>query len=80
MCQVPFRKDPMTSIIAFASTEALIQAVIWIVGVGLIAWLLWWLVDYAGLPAPLAKIAKVLIALFLVIFLIRLIIKITGYP
>lgn len=56
----------------------LVSALIWLVGIGLIAWLLWWLVDYIGLPEPFSKVARVIIALVVVVMLIRLIMQVTG--
>lgn len=68
------------SMFAAMSSESLIQAVIWIVGIGLVFWLLWWLISYVALPEPFAKIARVLLALVAVVILIRFILKITGNP
>lgn len=56
----------------------LVNALIWLVGMGLIAYVLWWLVGYAGLPQPIDKVARVVIALVVVVMLIRLIIRVTG--
>jgi len=68
----------VTSTMALASGDDLVNALIWLVGVGLIAWLLWWFIGYVGLPEPFAKVARVLIALVVVVMLIRLIMRITG--
>ena len=69
----------MSSMLALAhSGENLVNALIWIVGLGLICWLLIWFIDWCGLPAPFNKVAKVLVGLAAVIFLIRIIIRITG--
>lgn len=68
----------ITSLMALADGDQLINAVIWLVGIGLIAWLLWWLVDYTKPPEPMAKVARVLIAIVVVVMLIRIIIRITG--
>lgn len=67
-------------LLAAISGEALISALIWIVGIGLICWLLWWFIGYVGLPEPFAKVARALIALVAVILLVRLILKMTGNP
>lgn len=47
---------------------------------GLIFWLLWWFLAYIGLPEPFAKVAKVLLMLFAVVFLINLLLSLNGTP
>lgn len=56
----------------------LVDALIWLIGIGLICGLFWWLVDYVALPAPFNKVAKVIVALVAVIVLVRLIMRLTG--
>jgi len=51
-----------------------------IVVLGLILWLLLWFIGYIGLPEPFNNIAKVLIALVAVIYLINLLLSISGQP
>lgn len=48
----------------------LMQLVVDVIVVGLICWIVWWLVDFCGLPDPFAKVAKVLVALAAVVYLI----------
>lgn len=62
------------------STDQMINLVIWLVCIGMIVWLLWFLLDYAKVPEPFNKIAKVLLMLFAVILLIRIILKFAGNP
>ncbi len=66
------------TLLAAISGDDLVKAVIWIVVVGVIFGLLWWLIDYAGLPTPFAKVAKVLVAVVAVILVIRFLLKLTG--
>lgn len=47
---------------------------------GLIAWLCWWFIGFIGLPEPFNKVAQVIIALAVVIFLISLLLGVTGHP
>ena len=56
----------------------LLNVLIWIVVVGAIFGLLWWLIDYLGLPAPFHKIAKVIIAVVAVIILVNFLLGIVG--
>lgn len=68
----------MLTILAAISGEQVINAVIWIVVVGLCFWLLTWLIAYCGLPEPFSKIAKVVLAVASVIILINVLLSFTG--
>jgi len=48
----------------------MISLLITIVIVGLVFYLLWWLVGYIGLPEPFNKVAHVVIALIAVVWLL----------
>lgn len=50
----------------------LVHLVIEIIIVGAILWLLWWLIDFFALPAPFNKVAKGIVAIVGVLFLINL--------
>lgn len=70
----------MEIIFAAAVTgSSLVNALITLVVVGLILWLLHWFITYVGLPEPFAKVAKVILALVAVIFLINLLLSFTGH-
>jgi hypothetical protein len=56
--------------------ETLLTILLQLVVVGLVCYLLWWLIGYIGLPEPFDKVARVIIAVVAVIFIIGLI---TGY-
>jgi hypothetical protein len=56
--------------LAAPSVEGLINALIWLVVIGLIFWLIWWFVGYVGLPEPFNKIARVIIGLVAFIVLL----------
>ena len=58
----------------------LIHLLIVLVIGGLIFWLLWWFIGFIGLPAPFNKVAQVVIALFAVLFLIHILLSLTGHP
>lgn len=65
-------------IIAALTGSSLVNGVIWLVVIGLIVYLLWWFIGYVGLPEPFAKIARVIVALIAVIFLINFLLSLTG--
>lgn len=60
--------------------ETLIGFVITLVIAGLIFWLLWWFVGYVGLPEPFNKVARVVIALVAVLFLLNILLGMLGHP
>jgi hypothetical protein len=60
--------------------SALLSALITLVVVGLICWLVWWFISYIGLPAPFDKVARVLVALVALVFLINFLLGLTGSP
>ncbi len=62
------------------SIEALISIVIYIIIIGAVCWLLWWLIGFIGVPEPFAKIARGIIAVVAVLFLISLLLSIAGHP
>lgn len=62
------------------SGEVVINALIWLICMGLVFWLLWWLVSYIALPQPFDKVARVILALAAVIILIGIIMSIAGHP
>ncbi len=71
---------PPMLFLADISGQDVITTVFWIICGGLIWWLLVWLVDYCGLPQPFNKVAKVLLAVIAVFFLINLIMGLAGHP
>lgn len=60
--------------------SALISILVTLVIVGLIAFLCWWFIDFCGLPEPFNKVAKVIVALAVLVFLIDLLMGLNGHP
>ena len=56
----------------------LIGLLITVIIVGIVFSLLWWLVGYIALPAPFDKVARVIIALIAVIWLLDALFGIAG--
>lgn len=65
-------------ILAAVTGSSLVNALITLVVVGLVLWLLHWFISYVGLPEPFAKVAKVILALVAVVFLINLLLSFTD--
>ncbi len=68
------------SFLAAISGDQLISAVIWIVVVGVIFWLVTWLIAYIGVPEPFNKVIKVIMAVAAVLILINVLLSFTGHP
>lgn len=62
------------------SGSALLSLLVTLVIVGLIFWLVWWFLGYVGLPEPFNKVARVLIGLAALVFLINILLGMTGTP
>jgi hypothetical protein len=63
--------------------DVLLTLVIYVMVGGLVAYLLWWLIGFVGLPAPFDKVARVVIAVVAVIFLCWVLLSLlpgTGVP
>jgi hypothetical protein len=52
--------------------DSLLSLVITVIIIGAVCWLLWWLIGFIGLPEPFAKVARGIVAVVAVIFLIGL--------
>ncbi len=60
--------------------QGLISLVVWIIVIGSIFGLLWWIIGFAGIPEPFNKIARVVVAVVAVLILINLLLGLTGSP
>lgn len=67
-------------ILAAISGESVIQTLIYLIVVGLCFWLLWWLLAYCAVPEPFNKVARVILAVAAVIFLINILLGLAGHP
>lgn len=60
--------------------SSLLSLLVTLVLGGLVFWLCWWFVGYIGLPEPFNKVARVVIGLFALIFLLNLVMGVSGHP
>lgn len=65
-------------VIAAFSMSGLVPLLIELVIVGLVVYLLWWLIGYIGLPAPFDKVARVIVAVIAVVYLINMLLGLSG--
>ena len=70
----------MLTTLAIITGSSLLSLLITLVIAGLICWLLWWFMGYVGLPEPFNKVARVLVGLVALIFLINVLMGLVGKP
>lgn len=58
----------------------LVSLLMYIIVAGLIFWLLWWLLQQVALPEPFAKVARIILAVVAVLFIINLLLGLIGTP
>lgn len=58
----------------------LINILVQLVIAGLIVWLVWWFVDYVGIPEPFNKVVRVILGLVILVYLINLLLGLSGRP
>ena len=58
--------------------SGLLTLLVTLVIAGLIAYSCWWFIGFVGLPAPFDKVARVIVALVALIFLINLLLGLSG--
>jgi hypothetical protein len=63
---------------ALPSMDGLVNLVVYLACVGLVVWLLFWLITYIGIPEPFSKVARVIIAVVAVVILIKVLLSIAG--
>lgn len=61
-------------------SSSLLSMIITLVVAGLIFWLVLWFVDYVGVPQPFNKVIKVVVGLVVFIFLVNLLLGLSGTP
>lgn len=60
------------------SLTALVTTVVYLIIVGLVFFLLWWLIGYCALPEPFNKVAKVIVAVLAVLVLIGVLLSLVS--
>ena len=58
--------------------SALVSLIVWIIVIGSVFGLLWWLIGYVGLPEPFNKVARIALAVIAVLILINMLLGLTG--
>lgn len=60
------------------TSSTLVSLLVAIFIAGLICYLLWWLIGFIGLPDPFAKVARAIVAVVAVLFLINILLQVGG--
>lgn len=58
----------------------MIHSLLYLIVIGVIFGLLWWLIAYCSLPSPFDKVARVVLAVAAVIILINILLGMVGHP
>lgn len=69
----------ITSLLAAASVGGLLNALIYLVIVGLILWVVWWAIGAIGIPDPIGKVIRVLFILIAAIIVINILLGLVGH-
>lgn len=72
--------SPLALATGVISINGLLSLVLTFIVVGLIFWLVWWLLGVAGIPEPFNKVIRVVIAVIAVIVVINLLLGLIGQP
>jgi hypothetical protein len=62
------------------SGAVIVQALIFLICLGMVFWLLWWLLAYVNPPEPFKKVGNVILAIAAVIVLINVLMTLAGHP
>lgn len=68
----------MTSFLSAITVSALLNGLIWLVVVALIFWLVWWFINWVGIPEPFNKVIRVVLGLIAIILLINFLLSLTS--
>ena len=60
--------------------STVLSLLVTIVIAGLIFWLIWWFLDYVGIPEPFNKVIRVILGLAAIVFLINVLMGMSGTP
>ena len=58
----------------------LVSLVVYLLVIGTVCWLLWWLIGFIGIPEPFNKIARGVVAVVAVLLLISVLLTLVGNP
>ena len=59
--------------------ETLVALIIYLIVIGAVCWLLWWLIGFVGIPEPFNKLARGIVAVVAVLLLISVLLSLVGY-
>lgn len=66
--------------LAQISGDALVHSILFLIILGVIFGLLWWLVNYIALPEPFGKVLRVILAIAAVVVCINVLLSLAGHP
>jgi len=66
--------------LAQVSGEGMVQTMVYVIIIGVIFGLFWWLLGYLALPQPFDKVVRVILILCAVLFLSNVLLGLIGHP
>lgn len=66
--------------LAVINGEDVVQNALLIVVIGVVFWLLHWLIGYVAVPEPFNKVARIILAVAAVLILISVLLSMIGHP
>lgn len=60
--------------------QGLVYLIVYLIIIGAVCWLLWWLIGFVGIPEPFNKLARGAVAVIAVLLLISVLLSLVGYP
>ena len=70
----------MNMILAAVNESEITNAIVWVCVMGLVIWLLYWLIGKLAIPEPFNKIAYAVLAIVSVILCIKILFRFVGNP
>jgi len=62
------------------SGDVLLSLLVQLVIAGLIFWLIWWFIDYVKVPEPFNKVIRVILGVVVLVYLINILLGLSGRP
>lgn len=60
------------------SVSGAVTVILYLIVAGLVFWLLYWLINFVGLPEPFRKVATVVLAILAVLVVISILLSLVG--
>lgn len=62
------------------TSSPFLNSLLYLIGIGLIFWIIWWVVGYLGIPEPFNKVIRVVLVVAAAIVCIDFLLGMMGHP